>query len=99
MHVVSVSCECSLLDIHLQADYEEQTLSLKVSLTNPNNDRNIAYLMKETFANRRAEMQKYQGRPMHKLCKRFPVLTHYKYVSCLPIFAVQFVSSFYPICM
>lgn len=71
--------------LQLQDEYKELKKSLAVALSKPNTAKDIPYLLKETFANRRAALKRFEGRPMYTLCQQFPVLTHSKFVSILSL--------------
>ena len=59
----------------------ELKASLKGAASKSNSEKEIAYLLKETYGNRRAEIKNYAGRPMYKLCEDFPVLKKSEFVS------------------
>ena len=64
----------------MQSNYKMHKESLRTALVKPNTVHDIVYLLKETFVNRQSEMKKWEGQPMYKLCKEFPVFTKSKYV-------------------
>ena len=65
----------------LQKDYNDLVDTLADAVANNSTKHDIDKLLKETFTNRRLELAKMEGRPVHKLCKKFPAFLEAKYVS------------------
>ena len=68
-------------DYFLQKDYNDLVDTLADAAADNSTKHDIDKLLKETFTNRRLELAKMDGRPLHKLCNKFPALLEAKYVS------------------
>ena len=68
---------------YFQKDYDDMVETLKEASTNKSTKHDIDKLLKETFTNRRLEVAKIVGRPVYKMCNKFPALKKGHYVSKL----------------